>query len=101
MTALESMTSIALVQLRFALLTSRPNELGPTGDSLHRAPPPNALLDLREGGAVRDSRQIPEDQLGHRDPFPGRADLQRPVEVVGHVSYLDHLHVIKGRTRRS
>src|SRR3954471_6256478 len=105
------MTSIALVQLRFALLTGRLDELRPAGEPLHWAAPPYPLLDVRERWTMSDPWQVAEDQLGHRDPFLRGPDLKRAVQLIRNVAYLDHLHVvhmfarcthvIKGRTRRS
>src|SRR3954471_3992486 len=111
MTALASMTINTRLQLRDPLLPCLPNELGARWHSLDRPAAADALLDLSECRPVRDARQVAQDQLGHRDSFPGCADLQVAVELVGHVSYLDHLHGVhiiscvehelKARTRLS
>src|SRR3954470_7700726 len=108
MTALASMTTKTLVPLCFVLFPGRPHESRSGGSSRHGTTTTDARLYFRERWPVGDPRQIPEDQLGHRDAIRGSADLQRSVEVVGHVAYLDHFHgphmfechthVLKGRT---
>src|SRR4051794_6245949 len=102
--ALESMTSIALRAL-FA------QYVGNRVDALHRLPTLGAKHDLLERRLAGDRRQLAEYQLGHRHSFADSADLQRLVELVRDVAYLDHFHgshmiacgkhAIKGRTPRS
>src|SRR5947207_12194005 len=109
MTALASMTSNALLQLSFALRARSPNQIRCRPEPLDRAAAADALLHLGERRSVGDPRQVAQDQLGHRDPLARGADLEGPVELIGNVAYLDHLHgqhmiscvmhVIKGRTR--
>src|SRR3954471_7131671 len=109
--ALASTTIKACVQLCFTLFPRRSYELRARWHSLDRAPPADTLQHVLESRPVRDPRQRTQDELRHRDPFLGGANLQVPMELVRHVSYLDHFHgshivscvghELKGRTRRS
>src|SRR6476660_6330344 len=85
--ALASMTSITF----FAYST---DEIGARSEALHRLPRADALHDLLETRSIRDARQLAQDQLRHRGALARGADLQRLVQLFGHVADLDHFHVV-------